>query len=649
MDELAFLEEYWVALFTCVLVGLLFVMLYNGPERKAQRLRLQEGKRMEDARRAYLNQLLADIITDGIDKAYLDGNISRRERADTYPWVGRRLEINDLYPRKLLQGLLKEQIDERLHKYHWDYEGKRKGVIIFPDNPGWKIKFQAANDNHWTQHTGAGHMRTGVITVTNPGFVAEEGYVEQALANNPTCMGLAVHDGEKIIISRLINPDMETVKKLGEGTKDFQVNTWMGSFPDGFLEDDVQPFSLVEDDKGNTVVAVMLDGDWANGGPSGSTHSDEFFVAMNHLRPMLTQLHRLTGGSVKLMIEEIDGQAGNNAITNLMVNRGAVHMIFNDGQVRTVVKNIPEKEFDWGWVSNSYLYSEEEPPVPVPLVKPNLLEALLGSKALLKKEPTLQVEPPVQPAEVKPEEVKPPVVVPVSPLAIPPAPSNPSVLPGETVKLIACPREIKNPKKVQGWYKHNCTHVPDNFMGYPEIAARQRGAGPVKDLQSLGEAIAQADKKTVLQDVKSTAAEVAARTPPKLVLPKNALPPIADTKPVVQVKKTTVSSMPPEVQKKVVDQFLKDTEKMVTQEGGPSVDDQRATFEERCGLKPGETFGWTVERLEKLLFEFPEAYLHLSCDWRKELWDMKKVAAAADTVKKMIVPKITLPPARKTG
>lgn len=499
-------------------------------------------------------------------------------------------------------------------------------------------------------------LRTGVIAVTNPGHVAAEGFVENALANNPSCAGFVIYDDGKLNISRITNPDLATLNKVFSGCKDFQVNVHLGNYPPGFLPEDIQPFVLVEDENKNPVVAVMLDGDWVNSGPTGSSHSDEFFVALNQLRPMFQQLYKLTKGDIGAMIEEVDGDATKNSILNTFIGRGSVHLMFNNGKVRTILKNELEKEYKWGWVSNPFMYTEDQKPAE----KPGLLSSLLGDKAMPKMAPTLTAEPRAEPAEVKPPlpEVKPAPAV---------------ALPGtEGPRKVSAPRELKKPYKIESWYKNNANWVPPNYAEYPEVEVRPKVAkGPVaaapsaiKDLKDLPKVVTSTAVPKVLPDVTSTPADIEKRTPPPLPGPKRVAPvepikqpdkPAAVVPPTPVVKKDTVPAMTPESQKKIVDHWLKETETMVTtvdRSGNPIISPKEAValetkyadFAERLGIKFEDIFSWRVDRLEKLLYEYPDAALHLMCDLRQKFAaaQSKSAATGADTKKgTIIMPKLS--------
>lgn len=142
MEE--FWQDYGLALSVAVFLGsVLWFICYNDVDRKAARLRRMRGKQMEDARTAFLYQHLADIVTDGFENSVYLGKVSRQEAHEMYTWMGSRLGIRDFYPIYKSRQLLKEEIKKRLNgNVYYDANENRK-VIVFPDCPGWMIRFQS--------------------------------------------------------------------------------------------------------------------------------------------------------------------------------------------------------------------------------------------------------------------------------------------------------------------------------------------------------------------------------------------------------------------------------------------------------------------------------------------------------------------------
>lgn len=137
MEE--FWQEYGLALVVGGILGsILLWVIYNDVDRKAARRRRKRGKRMEDARKAYLYQHLSDIVTEGFENSVYLGEVSRQEAHEMYTWMGKRLGIRDFYPIYKARQLLKEEIKHRLNSDV--YYGKG---IVFPDSPGWTIRFQS--------------------------------------------------------------------------------------------------------------------------------------------------------------------------------------------------------------------------------------------------------------------------------------------------------------------------------------------------------------------------------------------------------------------------------------------------------------------------------------------------------------------------
>lgn len=509
-------------------------------------------------------------------------------------------------------------------------------------------------------------MHTGAIIVTEPGFVPPEGYLRQALGNNPSCAGVTVFSDGKLHVSRVKPANPETLNKIFNAFKDRRVCIHMGNYPSGFQADDIQPFVLVEDADKKPQIVAMLDGDFISPNDK-STHSSEFFAAINHLRPLFQQLWRLTKGDVASILEEVRGDATRNAILNTFFNRGSVTLIFGNGEVYTIAKNDMQHQFPWGWVSNKYMYSEDKKPV-----SDNPLEALLGSDAVVQEEPTIEHEPVKEPDKV-----------------VEPAKVAEPAKEGTEIKYVQCPKEIKKPHKVEGWYRHNANWAPPNYMSYPSVEVRPKGqpkskapSGPViKDVKDIGAAMAAANngKPTetapvpekrapqILPSIGDTPEDIAKRTPPKHIPAiKQSAPPVAA--PAVPAKvaeppvpETLVPSRQPEgpsnpipilapdTQKYMVDKFLKEPDETLDRSGNPIFDPKKMqammekypSFAETCGIKMEDTYNWSLARIQKLAKERPDALVNLYFWTRYDLMSILLSEKAADK------PKIPLLPPRQ--
>lgn len=113
MEEL--FTEYGIVASACLgFLGMLLYFHYGDPRRSELRLRCRRGKAMEDARRAYLYQHLADLVTDGLEDSVYTKKISRQESATLYNLLGKKLGIRDFFPIYKNREMLKQDIKRRL-------------------------------------------------------------------------------------------------------------------------------------------------------------------------------------------------------------------------------------------------------------------------------------------------------------------------------------------------------------------------------------------------------------------------------------------------------------------------------------------------------------------------------------------------------
>jgi hypothetical protein len=100
---------------------------YYDPVERQKRLEARRTKKMEERERAFLRRKVADTLTDVLENAALEGKVSWKSIQETWSWVGNRLEINDLLPKRQLREMLKHQIKQRLNA------GVHNKRIPFPD------------------------------------------------------------------------------------------------------------------------------------------------------------------------------------------------------------------------------------------------------------------------------------------------------------------------------------------------------------------------------------------------------------------------------------------------------------------------------------------------------------------------------------
>src|SRR5205085_435955 len=144
------------------------------------------------------------------------------------------------------------------------------------------------------------------------------------------------------------------------------------------------------------------------------------------------------------LLEELDGQATKNNIENLIINRGSILLLFDNGEKRLYSKNDLAKLYPWGWVSNHFMYSEDKKPEPK-VEATNPLAALMGSK-ITKTEPTMTKET----TDVPKHDPLAPNINPVNePKPIPVQPMESRPLPDSVGEFIQAPAELKKEHKIR--------------------------------------------------------------------------------------------------------------------------------------------------------------------------------------------------------
>lgn len=127
------------------------------------------------------------------------------------------------------------------------------------------------------------------------GHVVAPAFLHKAKAKYPSCFGIAGVDGGELIIDVGRAIEVTDIEAAMEACKDRQMFISMGHYPKDFLDDSVQPFSMIRSAEGKNLVAAFVMGDYPASDQPKSKHSDKFFFANQKLLPKLQELWELAG------------------------------------------------------------------------------------------------------------------------------------------------------------------------------------------------------------------------------------------------------------------------------------------------------------------------------------------------------------------
>lgn len=263
----------------------------------------------------------------------------------------------------------------------------------------------------------------------------------------------------------------------------------------GELEEDQQPFALLTDREDKLVVIGFVAGEYPTFTKKESTHSPEFFAAIEGIRPSLLEIYDACSGDLEDFSEELKGKVLERKFQNLGTTVSVVVMVAN-GRIQGFIKNGGvAKEFPWGFASNGF---EEAKPTAVEN-KGSMLDRLKGAAGGVV-------------AKVTGTEQKPPADKPVEEAPVT-TPKPDKIGTGDEFDMVSPPSHIDSNKGLKNWYKRNVGYVPDDHKQRPAVPIKKS----IKDLKHIPsrEAIEakRADKDTATHHISKV------EEPPKRATP----------------------------------------------------------------------------------------------------------------------------------
>ena len=213
---------------------------------------------------------------------------------------------------------------------------------------------------------------TSIVSVL-AGETIPEAFLLQLLTENRSAIGFVVQDKkleiEKFTGLSTVENEMANIRAVLSNTMKYNRVFCFSAFPSEFDEDEVQPWRVLKDSKGNPVIAVAIEGDF----PLAEGNGDSEMLAMinDTVGPKIEAMYQLLGNNpTKLYAAMKDKVFADDLLSNVG-HRG--HFVFMPitGDVFSHFKEdeaSPQNgKFKWGSASFTYGYTEDEPePVKVP-------------------------------------------------------------------------------------------------------------------------------------------------------------------------------------------------------------------------------------------------------------------------------------------
>lgn len=454
-------------------------------------------------------------------------------------------------------------------------------------------------------------MPKGVIILRRKDKELPEPYLDKVLEHNKSAVAAAFVDRGELLISSVANTTVDKIKKTASETdrefKDYPILFAFFNHTNALLTEDKQPYVLLRNDKNEPIVSAFLEGDFSNMEQADSSHSDEYEAVKELLIPKFEKMFKEAGSKLDQFMGMLQDKLVKREMQTLF-NKGSITIIACTGEIVTFAKGNENKEFPWGWTTNSYGY---EQPTKEELAKEEPKSAA-QSKLDKIKAALAEMEDDDEDEDTEEDEAKEGAVaadVAAKSEAAPRTQKKPLVSDSDYEVVMLSPPAGESNNRLKKWYRKNYGSVPNNWSDRPAV--------PIRRLRAKGE-----QPKPVIQ----VASKAETSIPIEATKPKDTsiqhIPPAAADAKSEQVTDETLPVIPPREKKWVNDTFLAEaiddnSKEIVDPKEYQAFEEKYPTFAQAFNLDSlHKTFGISFENLLRLVKEAPVAAAVLLFNYR---------------------------------
>lgn len=208
----------------------------------------------------------------------------------------------------------------------------------------------------------------GTIVFRKKDAMIPEAFLELVFKENSAFLSSAFIDTDKTMsMDAIADHALSDINDAQELVKDRDSIFFLGNFKEP--EESLQPFVVLENDKGEPILTAFLDGDFSNYADAKSANSDAFHALNKYFRPRIEKWFKK--GGLDNVLDELDDAATKEDIRNTFMGRGAILFFAVNGKHIFVQNKNPEyAEYPWGFTTNSHGYKEEAAKTSVPVAGP---------------------------------------------------------------------------------------------------------------------------------------------------------------------------------------------------------------------------------------------------------------------------------------
>lgn len=204
-------------------------------------------------------------------------------------------------------------------------------------------------------------MNSQVIITKEPGQIIPRGYLQVALKQFPSCIGITIQDvveKEPVLDVSVENRTMsvDDLMKVVESCKDVRMVVVLGKMEQDFNpETDVQPYvfqQAVEGEDPQNIITFHCEGDFPNYAKPGKGHTDEYNYWEDFIYPTLLEKFEASS-DLNQFFSRINSSAMKQAVENPIAHRGVIVFVPLEGDIIAYGRNDLGGKFEWGTTSQT--------------------------------------------------------------------------------------------------------------------------------------------------------------------------------------------------------------------------------------------------------------------------------------------------------
>lgn len=208
----------------------------------------------------------------------------------------------------------------------------------------------------------------GIILGRKKDKLFPEDFIKKVTDQYNTCTAFCYAENGVIqFISENGVPDWEGEGGLKDSIETYNQNSllYFGQNTSDYLEDDLQPFVLLETNNNARLVA-FTEGEFLGFAKQGSTHSNDYHMIADFLQDEIDTQYDKCGQNLDKLMQVLDSPECRKHILNTIIPKGTIVLFAGTGEYIVYKKNdkfLGGKETDW-WATDSLGYAPAEPAKP---------------------------------------------------------------------------------------------------------------------------------------------------------------------------------------------------------------------------------------------------------------------------------------------